>query len=89
MSGYELASTLRARGIDATLFAVSGYGQVRDRTRSGQAGFDQHCVKPLAPHLLLQAVGRTAAQQLKPTGEDLRHGRDHRSGLYRSPLLAT
>lgn len=63
MSGYELASTLRARGIAATLFAVSGYGQVQDRTRSGQAGFDQHFVKPLAPHLLLQAVGRTAAQR--------------------------
>jgi CheY-like chemotaxis protein len=49
MDGYEVARRLRrapeTRG--ALLVAVTGYGQDADRTRSREAGFDHHLVKPV------------------------------------------
>ncbi|KIG02942.1 hybrid sensor histidine kinase/response regulator [Caballeronia concitans] len=49
MDGNELARRLRERPetADATLIAVTGYGQDEDRQRSAQAGFDHHLVKPV------------------------------------------
>jgi CheY-like chemotaxis protein len=34
-------------GAGARLIAVTGYGQEQDRTRSVDAGFDAHLVKPI------------------------------------------
>jgi CheY-like chemotaxis protein len=49
MDGYELARHLSAhpdlKGI--RLIAVTGYGQERDRSRSRDAGFVGHLVKPV------------------------------------------
>jgi CheY-like chemotaxis protein len=49
MDGYELARQLsehpRLRGI--RLIALTGYGQEQDRTRSRDAGFVGHLVKPV------------------------------------------
>jgi signal transduction histidine kinase/DNA-binding response OmpR family regulator len=58
MSGYELATRLRAELGDAAprLIALSGYGQASDRERSTAAGFALHFVKPVSPRLLLQAI---------------------------------
>jgi PAS domain S-box-containing protein len=55
MDGYEVAQRLRADETlrDATLIAVSGYGQDSDRRRSREAGFDSHLVKPVDPEELL------------------------------------
>ena len=55
MDGYEVATRLRQEETlkDATLIAVSGYGQDSDRRRSREAGFDQHLVKPVDPEELL------------------------------------
>ncbi len=49
IDGNELARQLRAQTetAAATLIAVTGYGQERDRRNSLAAGFDQHMVKPL------------------------------------------
>jgi CheY-like chemotaxis protein/anti-sigma regulatory factor (Ser/Thr protein kinase) len=47
MSGYELASRLRAMKADLHLVALTGYGQEEDRRRSTAAGFDVHLVKPV------------------------------------------
>jgi CheY-like chemotaxis protein len=49
MDGYEVARRIRAQpwGREATLIALTGWGQDTDRTRSREAGFDSHCVKPL------------------------------------------
>jgi CheY-like chemotaxis protein len=49
MDGYELARRLAARcePVGARLIAVSGYGQEQDRTRSADAGFAAHIVKPI------------------------------------------
>ncbi len=49
IDGNQLAQQLRAQSetAAATLIAVTGYGQGRDRRNSLEAGFDEHMVKPL------------------------------------------
>ena len=49
INGNQLAQQLRAQSetAAATLIAVTGYGQERDRRESLAAGFDEHMVKPL------------------------------------------
>ncbi|MES2898846.1 MAG: response regulator [Pseudomonadota bacterium] len=49
MSGYEVARRLRLLpGLErATLIALTGYGQQRDRDLAHDAGFDHHMVKPV------------------------------------------
>jgi len=49
MSGYEVARRMRGLpGLDqATLIALTGYGQQRDRDLAHDAGFDHHMVKPV------------------------------------------
>jgi PAS domain S-box-containing protein len=50
MDGYEVARRLRNRpGFEATLVALTGWGQQADRQRSKDAGFDRHLVKPVDP----------------------------------------
>jgi CheY-like chemotaxis protein len=57
LDGYEVARTLRQRlGPRVKLLALTGYGQPADRTRSAEAGFDAHLVKPVAPKDLLQLL---------------------------------
>jgi signal transduction histidine kinase/ActR/RegA family two-component response regulator len=48
MDGYELARALRSQheSADATLVALTGYGQSQDRKEAEQAGFDHYLVKP-------------------------------------------
>ena len=55
MDGYELARQLRAltATANATLIALTGYGQPRDRERSKVAGFNHHLEKPVDPDRLL------------------------------------
>jgi signal transduction histidine kinase/ActR/RegA family two-component response regulator len=49
LDGYQVARTVRAEyGSDAVLIAVTGYGQVTDRSRTAEAGFDCHMVKPVS-----------------------------------------
>jgi signal transduction histidine kinase/DNA-binding response OmpR family regulator len=54
MDGYEVARRLRKEIPDdhITLAALTGYGQDRDRSRSQEAGFDHHLVKPVDPEAL-------------------------------------
>lgn len=58
MSGHELARWLRQRPEPATcrLYALTGYGQERDRSASREAGFDEHFVKPVDPVVLLSKL---------------------------------
>ncbi len=49
MDGYEVARTIRARSSSADmpmLVALTGWGTMRDRERSREAGIHQHMVKP-------------------------------------------
>jgi two-component system CheB/CheR fusion protein len=49
MDGYELARRLRERPgwSNVRLLAITGYGQLSDRKKSKEAGFDHHLVKPI------------------------------------------
>jgi CheY-like chemotaxis protein len=58
MDGYEVARRIRAEtwGKSPTLVAISGWGQVEDRERALDAGFDAHFAKPVSFDTLLQIV---------------------------------
>jgi CheY-like chemotaxis protein len=43
---------------NATLIAVTGYGQERDRQKSKVAGFDHHLVKPVDIRQLLSLIAQ-------------------------------
>ncbi|SFC20058.1 hybrid sensor histidine kinase/response regulator [Massilia yuzhufengensis] len=64
MDGHELARRLRAAPgtANATLIALTGYGQREDRERAHQAGFDQHLVKPADLSELLRILADVRAQ---------------------------
>jgi signal transduction histidine kinase/ActR/RegA family two-component response regulator len=49
MNGYEVAARLRQMPNfeQATLVAITGYGQADDRRRAREAGFDHHLTKPV------------------------------------------
>lgn len=49
LDGYELARQVRALpdGSKVRLIALTGYGQLEDRHRALEAGFDAHLVKPV------------------------------------------
>jgi signal transduction histidine kinase len=55
MNGFEVAHRLRTQpeSRDALLIALTGYGEAESRSRSAQAGFDFHMVKPADVNLLL------------------------------------
>lgn len=61
MSGYELGVRLRALPelANATLIAITGYGQDEDRRRSAQAGFDAHLMKPVSADDLQRTLRRS------------------------------
>ena len=58
MDGYETAREIRKRpwGRRATLIALTGWGQQKDRQRTEDAGFDRHLVKPVAELELFEAL---------------------------------
>lgn len=62
MDGYELARRIRQRPeLDrVTLIALTGFGQVTDRERCLQAGFDHHVVKPADPDILTALLASIA-----------------------------
>ena len=75
MDGYEVARRMRAvPGIeDATLVALTGYGQHEDRERARTAGFDHHLLKPVLPETVLALAGkRRAGRRAEAAGEALR-----------------
>lgn len=65
LDGYEAARAMRlAQGAHPLLLiALTGWGQIDDRRRSQEAGFDHHLVKPISPrtiHALLVEHTRLA-----------------------------
>lgn len=57
MDGRSLGRTLRKRGFDGTMIALTGYGQPADHELSYESGFDRHLVKPADWSTLAQALG--------------------------------
>ncbi len=61
-NGWELLQALDARGLrPAHAIAMSGLGDLSDQTRSREAGFERHLVKPFRPEELEQALRQAAA----------------------------
>lgn len=63
--GLEVARRLRedCRTRDIVLVALTGYGQLSDRDRTAQLGFDAHLVKPAAPEKLTEVVALALGRQ--------------------------
>jgi CheY-like chemotaxis protein len=51
LNGYDVCRSIRAQpwGADMTIIALSGWGRDEDKSRSREAGFDLHLVKPVDP----------------------------------------
>jgi signal transduction histidine kinase len=64
MNGYELARRLRKLPgcRDATLVAITGYGQQSDQTSAAYAGFDSYFVKPVDPAGLFALLDRVTSR---------------------------
>jgi PAS domain S-box-containing protein len=62
LSGYDIAASVRADPSlkRATIVAITGYGQLHDRSRTAAVGFDHHLTKPV-DFSALQALFRTKA----------------------------
>ncbi|MBQ5949014.1 ATP-binding protein [Massilia sp. ST3] len=69
LDGYELAQRIRRlpQTAQATLIALTGYGQDADRERSTAAGFDHHLTKPVDVAALLRLLTDAAE---RPSGYD-------------------
>lgn len=65
LSGHDVARAIRKGpgGGDATLVALTGWGQEEDRRRSKEAGFDEHLVKPLDPEDLARVLSMVARRR--------------------------
>ncbi len=76
MNGYELARRLRAMPEFAStmLIALTGYGQLQDKVRAREAGFDLHIAKPAEPEAILAALATIRV----PGGEHPGERRDER-----------
>jgi DNA-binding response OmpR family regulator len=64
MSGHDVCQTIRKEtwGNDVLIVAITGWGQETDRTRTADAGFDYHMVKPVEFDRLLQIMSRPAQE---------------------------
>lgn len=71
IDGLEVMARLRKLQREHPPFAIalSGYGQLEDRERAGEAGFDRYLVKPVTPDTLLELVGEACElRALRPAG---------------------
>ncbi|HUQ09218.1 MAG TPA: ATP-binding protein [Steroidobacteraceae bacterium] len=61
LDGFELARRIRARDPDhdVQLIALSGWGQLEDRARAVEAGFDAHFTKPADIEALVALLSAT------------------------------
>jgi signal transduction histidine kinase/ActR/RegA family two-component response regulator len=68
IDGLMLARMLRDDPVtrDATLLAMSGYGQEADKAAAREAGFERYFVKPLHPDALAEALAALARARSTP-----------------------
>lgn len=61
MDGYAVARAIRGQpwGQQMKLVALTGWGQPEDRSRSAEAGFDHHLVKPVDVAVVERLLART------------------------------
>ncbi|TCS35181.1 PAS domain S-box-containing protein [Paucimonas lemoignei] len=66
MSGYDVANAIKTNPAlrSVYLVALSGYGQVHDKQRAADAGFNQHLIKPINLDAL-KSLGLASAHEEK------------------------
>lgn len=66
MSGYDVANAIKTHPALSSVYlvALTGYGQVHDKQRAADAGFNEHLVKPINLEALM-ALGLASANQVK------------------------
>ena len=67
MSGYEVARAIRSDPSLSTvlLVAITGWGQLDDRRKARQAGFDHHRVKPVDAGDIEQLIAAASADDAR------------------------
>ena len=65
LSGYDVCRHIRAQpwGKNIVMIALTGWGQLDDRRRSVEAGFDRHFVKPVDHAALLKLLAQSPRDQ--------------------------
>ena len=65
LNGYEVCRRVREQpwGKEVVLIAQTGWGQEEDRSRSREAGFDAHLVKPVDYGALMSLLGSLIAER--------------------------
>ncbi len=58
IDGYQLAKTLRRRGVTTPLVALTGYGMTDDKKRAQDAGFNAHLTKPIGLKELAETIAK-------------------------------
>jgi signal transduction histidine kinase/DNA-binding response OmpR family regulator len=68
LNGYETARRIRRSEPKSLnlLVAISGYGRDEDITRSREAGFDDHLVKPVAPDTIIRLLANASTAGSMP-----------------------
>ena len=63
LNGYDVCRRMREHpwGKEATIVAITGWGQEEDRAKSKAAGFDHHAVKPVEYATLLKLLASPVA----------------------------
>ena len=58
LNGYDACRIVRQQpwGKNVVVIAATGWGQEKDRSRTREAGFDHHLIKPVDPHELLKTI---------------------------------
>jgi CheY-like chemotaxis protein/two-component sensor histidine kinase len=58
LDGFEVCRHIRGKswGRDVLIVALSGWGQIEDRRKSKEAGFDHHMVKPVKHEALMKLL---------------------------------
>ncbi|HSB97735.1 MAG TPA: response regulator, partial [Spongiibacteraceae bacterium] len=82
LNGYAACRLMRTQAwsANATIIALTGWGQLEDQRRSDEAGFDHHLVKPIDPAVLEKLIsaikGATAGDISRADEQQLAAARD-------------
>jgi len=73
MDGFQVAQRVRADPDNSSIVivAVSGYGQEEHRSRSAQAGFDHHLVKPIEPAVVSELLASLQSRRHGTSSENV------------------